>query len=745
MTKASKAIIAVTATLFLVIAVALMIIATFDWNRLKPTINQKVSTELNRPFAIRGDLGVVWERQKEENGWRSWIPWPHVHADDILLGNPPDIPEVAMVHLPRVEATLAPLALLTKTVYLPWIKLQKPDARLIRLSEKSNNWTFNLASSENNDPNAQPSGWSFRLDNILFDQGRIAIDDKVTQADVEIFVDPLGKPLPFNEVTGDSKDKSRAADYIFGLKAQGRYNGQPLTGTGKMGGMLALRSDDTPFPVQADFRSGNTRVAFVGTINDPMKMGGVDLRLKFAGDTLGDLYALTGVLLPDTPPFETDGHLVAKIDTEKSAVFDYRDFNGRIGESDIHGSLTYTARKPRPKLDGSLESRQLRLADLGPLIGVDSGKPAEQKKGEKRIQPAGKVLPYDRFETDKWNTMDADVRFKGQRIERGSTLPISDLSTHIILQNAELKLQPLTFGLAGGTISSNIRLEGDKKPMQGRAEIQARRLKLKQLMPNIALMQKTLGEMSGDADIRGTGNSVAALLGTSNGNLKLLMNDGVISRNLMEIAGLNVGNYVIGKIFGDDEVRVNCAAANLDVVNGVARAQIFAFDTENALINVTGTASFASEQLDLTIDPESKGVRIVTLRSPLYVRGTFKNPQAGVKAGPLIARGAVAAALATLVTPAAAALVALISPSEGEANQCQNDSGADEKVRPVRVRRRMSTRCRIRERCRTGGSNDQTRSPDKAFRRIRDKPGGESLPGYKGERGRASGPTHYSD
>ncbi|ESH51198.1 AsmA family protein [Salmonella enterica subsp. enterica serovar Choleraesuis str. 0006] len=114
----------------------ILLIATFDWSRLKPTINQKVSTELNRPFAIRGDLGVVWERQKQETGWRSWVPWPHAHAEDIILGNPPDIPEVTMVHLPRVEATLAPLALLTKTVWLPWIKLVKPDARLIRLSEK---------------------------------------------------------------------------------------------------------------------------------------------------------------------------------------------------------------------------------------------------------------------------------------------------------------------------------------------------------------------------------------------------------------------------------------------------------------------------------------------------------------------------------------------------------------------------------------------------------------------------------
>ncbi|EPB5915424.1 AsmA family protein [Citrobacter amalonaticus] len=678
MTKAGKITAVITGTFLLLIVVVIVLIATFDWNRLKPTINQKVSTELNRPFAIRGDLGVVWERQKQETGWRSWVPWPHVHAEDIILGNPPDIPEVTMVHLPRVDATLAPLALLSKTVWLPWIKLVKPDARLIRLSEKNNNWTFDLANSENKDPNAQPFDWSFRLDTILFDQGRIAIDDKVSKADIEILVDPLGKPLPFSEVTGNKAkgDNAKVEDYVFGLKAQGRYNGEPLTGTGKMGGMLALRSEGAAFPVQADFRSGNTRVALVGVVKDPMKMGGVDLQLKFSGDSLGELYDLTGVLLPDTPPFETDGRLVAKIDTNASSVFDYRGFNGRIGDSDIHGSLTYTTGKPRPKLEGEVESRQLRLADLGPLIGVDSGKGtekaqrSEQKKGEKSVQPADKVLPYDRFETDKWNVMDADVRFKGRRIEHGSSLPVSDLSTHILLQNADLRLQPLKFGLAGGSINANIHLEGDKKPMQGRADIQARRLKLKELMPDVELMQKTLGEMSGDAEFRGTGNSVAALLGNSNGNLKLLMNDGLISRNLMEIVGLNVGNFIVGQIFGDDEVRVNCAAANLDIVNGVARPQIFAFDTENALINVTGTASFASEQLDLTIDPESKGIRIITLRSPLYVRGTFKDPQAGVKAGPLIARGAVAAALATLVTPAAA-LLALISPSEGDANQCR--------------------------------------------------------------------------
>ena len=162
---------------------------------------------------------------------------------------------------------------------------------------------------------------------------------------------------------------------------------------------------------------------------------------------------------------------------------------------------------------------------------------------------------------------------------------------------------------------------------------------------------------------------MAELLATSNGDLRLLINNGVISRSLMEILGLNVGNYLVAQLFGDDVVGINCAAADVGIRSGVAAPRLFVFDTENAVINITGNTNLATERLDLSIDPESKGMRVLTLRSPLYVKGTFKHPDAGVKAGPLIARrggGGVGAVL----TPAAA-LLALVSPSEGgEENQC---------------------------------------------------------------------------
>ena len=671
----TKKVIGGTVIILLLLVVAVIVyIATYDLNRLKPTINQKVSAELHRPFAINGDLGVQWMRQPDQTGWRSWVPWPHLHAQDVVLGNPPDVPGDYTARLTRVEASISPLALLHKEVYLPRITLVGPDASLKRLADGKNNWTFNLANSDQPQQNTPPSAWSFKVDDIAFDQGKIDFLDPITKADIHLLVNPLGKPVPFAELAGGEKPAGDAAakadDYIFGWKVSGKYNNEPLKGDGKIGGMLALRSKDQPFPLQADVSSGSTRVVLAGTLEDPMNLGGLDLRLKLSGDSLGDLHGLTGVVLPDTPPYSTDGHLIARFQDKDGSRFRYEKFNGKIGQSDVHGTLEYQQRKPRPRLTGEVVSNQLRFADLGPLIGADSGTAAGKEKAKtKSVQPPDKVLPYDKFDTAKWSTMDADVTFSGKRIEHGKSLPISDLSTHVKLDDGVLLLDPLRFGLARGTLNSTIRLEGNRTPMRGRADLHARNLQLKALFPDVEAMRSSMGQMNGDAQITGTGNSVAALLGSSNGSVRILMNDGVISRNLMEIAGLNVGNYVVGKLFGDDQVKINCAAADLNINNGLASPRLFLFDTENAVIRISGTTNFSSERMDLSINPDSKGVRIVTLRSPLYVRGTFKHPDAGVKPGPLITRGAAAVALGAVLTPAAA-LLALISPSGGDDNQC---------------------------------------------------------------------------
>ncbi|MFK4233746.1 MULTISPECIES: AsmA family protein [Pseudomonas] len=667
MTRPLRILTWILTSLLTLLAILVVVIATFDWNRVKPLLNEKVSEALHRPFAINGNLAVQWHREPSEGGWRAWIPWPHFVAEDLTLGNPDWLEAPRMVGLERVTFRLSPVPLVFQQIVIPRIDLTKPTASLTRLADGRANWTFDLAPK---DENAEPSPWVLDIGAIGFDQGNVSFDDQTLKTRMKVQIDPLGKPIPFSEIVGKARAEKTgvAQDYAFGLKAQGTYKGQPVSGTGKIGGLLALQDASQPFPLQADARIGDTRVALAGTLTDPRNLGALDLRLRLSGSSLGNLYPLTGVTLPDTPAYATDGHLTANLHDAQGARFRYEGFNGKIGDSDIHGDLTFVASQPRPKLSGDLVSEQLLFKDLAPLIGADSN--AEQKaRGGASKQPTGKVLPVEEFRTERWRAMDADVTFSGKRIVHSEQLPFKDLSAHVLLEDGLLRLEPLRFGVAGGNLNANIRLDGRSVPMQGRARLSARGFKLKQLFPSFAPMQTSFGELNGDADLSGRGNSVAALLGTSNGDLSLLINDGAISRSLMEIAGLNVGNYVIGKLFGDEEVKINCAAANVGIKDGLATTRLFVFDTENAIIYINGTANFATEQLDLKITPESKGLRLFSLRSPLYVRGPFAKPSAGVQAVPLALRGAGMVALGVAMGPAAG-LLALIAPGDDVPNQC---------------------------------------------------------------------------
>ncbi|MBX4308571.1 AsmA family protein, partial [Mycobacterium tuberculosis] len=66
-----------------------------------------------------------------------------------------------------------------------------------------------------------------------------------------------------------------------------------------------------------------------------------------------------GVDLDLFSPRRRDGRLRADFTQKNRMRFNYQNFNGRIGDSDIHGSLSYTTGKPRPKLSGDMESKQL--------------------------------------------------------------------------------------------------------------------------------------------------------------------------------------------------------------------------------------------------------------------------------------------------------------------------------------------------------------------------------------------------
>jgi len=706
--KRSRKVLSWIAGMLLVLVVVLVIvIATFDWNGLKPYLDEKVSQAIGRPFAINGDLSVAWQREPAAGGLAAWVPWPEFTARDIRIANPAWASQPQFAQLQAVRFRLSPLGLLAHRIDIPSLQLVQPDIDLERNKQGQATWDFSLPQG------SAPSTWTLDLGAIGFDRGQIALDDAASRIKLKLSVEPLQQAIPYDQIVAqeaadaraqagktagtaagkavanaENSDTDSASDasasktnYQFAWKAAGTYGGVPADGSGRIGAVLALQQNSQPFPVQARLHIGDTHIALVGTLTDPTHLAALDLKLWFTGSSMATLYPIIGVTLPDTPPYATEGRLKAELHRNGSH-FSYRHFRGRVGGSDLSGDLDYSSGGARPKLSGTVKSQLLQFADLAPLIGAGSNT-EKQQRGDATAQPADRVLPVEPFRTDRWQAMDADVQFSAARIVHGPNLPIQSLSTHLIMSNGLLQLDPLNFGVADGSVSGRIRLDGAKSPMQGTLKLDARHLKLKLLFPEFAPMQTSFGEINGNADLGVSGNSVAALLAHANGELKLLMNDGAISKTLLETAGLNVGNIIIGKLFGDKTVKINCAASDLLATDGLFDARLFVFDTTDAIIDVSGTINMANEQLNLDVTPHTRGLRIFSLRSPLYVKGTLKNPDVGVQKGPLLMRGAGAVALAVVATPVAA-LLALVAPS--------HDNDGDNTCRAVLEQMRSSGR-----------------------------------------------------
>src|SRR5450830_153882 len=166
------------------IILLIVLIINFDWNRARPWINQRVSDATGRHFAIQGDLIVKWQKpESQQTSWARWIPWPHVSAVDIVLGNPDWAPANSnMVAIRQLNVTLNPWPLLQHKIVLPSLDADTPQVALLRNKDAVNNWTFKSDG---------PSTWEFRPEKIVIRKGSVQLDDAIQKINAKADIDTL--------------------------------------------------------------------------------------------------------------------------------------------------------------------------------------------------------------------------------------------------------------------------------------------------------------------------------------------------------------------------------------------------------------------------------------------------------------------------------------------------------------------------------------------------------------------------
>ncbi|HZH43651.1 MAG TPA: AsmA family protein [Lysobacter sp.] len=622
-----------TLAALLLLAIVVLVLL-WDWNWFRRPLERMVEARTGRAFDIQGDLDV-------DLGWVTTV-----RLDRLRFGNAAWSRQPWMAETDRAELDLAIRPLLTGRTVLPGLRLRRPRLLLeAHPSGTGGNWTFGKQ---------EESRVEYR--GLRIEHGQLRFLDGRQRTDIRVGLHTL-PPTP-----GDAAPIAMAGG--------GRWRGNAFRMEGNAGSPLRLRDSARPYRIDVRAVAGATRAHARGTLLDPLRLRDFDLRLALAGRNLEDLYPLLGLSMPPTPPYSFDGRLTRDIDGALT-TWRYHGFRGRVGDSDLSGNADVTTGGERPFLRADLRSRRLDFDDLAGFVGAapreDETTNPQLAALAARQRQRDRLLPDTPYRLDKLRAMDADVRLQAQRID-APKLPLQRMDAHLTLKAGLLRLDPLDFGVADGRIRSTVTLDARRSPIRTRADIEAQRLTLAKLLPNVKLASDAVGRVGGHVQLTGTGNSIAQMLGSSDGAVAIGMGRGQISNLLMEFAGIDLAEIAKFKLTRDRKVAVRCAFADFAVQDGVMTTRAFAFDTADTILIGSGTIDLADEELDLTIRPRPKDRSLLALRAPLYVKGRFKKPSVRPDYGRIGLRGAIALALGTITPPAA--LLATLELGPGKNADC---------------------------------------------------------------------------
>ncbi|MEK7874993.1 MAG: AsmA family protein, partial [Pseudomonadota bacterium] len=401
-----------------------------------------------------------------------------------------------------------------------------------------------------------------------------------------------------------------------------------------------------------------TKARVDGVLIDPLHLKGEQLNFTLEGSDLALLYPIVGVPIPPTPQYKLTGAL-----DHTGEVWKFHKFKGTVGHSDLAGDFSVDRGKQPQVIVANLFSRNLDMADLGGFIGADRGeRPSDVPR------PPDKVLPAEPFSLEKVRAADADVRFKGEKIMTVKT-PLEKMDAHLIVKDGKVKLAPLDFTVAGGNLVSQIEMDARQQRIATHADITAKGLHLDQLFPDSRFAAANAGTMGGRTRFDATGNSVAQILGSANGEAALIMDGGAFSELLLRLSNLDIANAIAVIIGGDKQIPVRCLVGNFKAVDGDFKVDALLLETDKVNITGDGDVNFADESLRLRLVAKSKGFSLVSLRGPIGITGTFKNPVLRPEMGKVLGRGGLAVALGAL-TSGVGALIPLLDFGKHQESNC---------------------------------------------------------------------------
>ncbi|GAA0591958.1 AsmA family protein [Craurococcus roseus] len=629
-----------------------LLAAFWSWDWFIPLAESRASAALGRPVKIE-HLHVKLGRTVT------------VAAEGVRVGNPPDFPEdPPFAQVARATAQVDVGAFLrSREVVIPAIELDRPAVNVIAREDGSRNYAFDTLSAPKGEA-AEPGAQSGpKIGALRINEGKAKVVIPWLRADFDV---------DLNTRDRDGQEPALVAE------ARGTYAGQRIEAEFTGGSVLGLRDETRPWPADLRLRNGDTTLALQGTVREPLKLRGADLRVELAGKDMADLVPLSGVPFPKTPPFRLEG----KADYADGRVRLF-DAEGKVGRSDIGGTLTVSTTGSRHDVTADLRSRSVDLADLGGLIGSQPGRAdtpgqtRQQRNAMAREAAGRKLLPTTPVNMPRLTAADVHLRYRADRVQ-GRNMPFDSLSTEVDIVDGAVSIHPVSLGIGQGRLVAN----GTLAPTEGgglraKIDVEMRRADLSRLLG--AAGAGGAGTVGGVARLEGSGKSVSEILGRGNGEATFVTVGGTVSSLLVDLSGLQFGNALLSALGVPARARIECFIADFALQRGALRSRTLLLDTDAHVVTGSGGLDLGREQLDLRLRTDAKRPTVASLPTPIRIEGTLKDPSIQPELAEAAARAGAAVGLGLLFPPLA--LLPTIQLGVGENSECEALQAAGERRR----------------------------------------------------------------
>lgn len=567
-------------------------------------------------------------------------------AEDISISNPAWAKDRQLFDADRVALQLNIWRLIFGQQRFNYLELEGAEIGLERQAAR-NTWTFR---SDSNEPFELPDiiRASITGTRIHYIDQPLVLDTNIRVGDVAAARTVLQPRVPF-----DGDGTSHGARFTVS---------GALTSPNKT---LAGGSND----LRMTIRVRDSRVDIAGTLPGATVLEGAKLTLTAEGGNLNTPFSLLGVVIPDTRKFRVASKL-----TPVGDEWRFTAIKGRFGDSDLQGRMTITMRDAaRLFIDADLNSKSLDILDAGPWIGY-SPERLEAMGGKGAITQEGgrpRILPDAPLASDNLARFDARVLYKASAVRTG-TIPIANLEIDLGLDDRMLTLTPVSFDLAGGRLTGDIKLNARQSPVVTDYDVRLSPVRLGRLLQGFDIEDSgTTGTVKGRLQLRGYGDTVRESLGSSNGRIAMILPEGTFWIRNTELVELDIFQYVTKALAKQlkDPSEIRCGLLAFTVAKGTAVADPIFIDTKRSVIRGTGSFSFGNESLNLAIEADSKKFSLFSGQSPIGVSGYFAEPKINIISPELIKRGIVGLAAGALVSPIGL-ILAFVDPGEEKDTNC---------------------------------------------------------------------------